>query len=426
MAHLLLARAYDYLGNDSESRQQFRLARLELPHASEREQHLIIASDDFSQEKMEEAAQEYQHILDLYPDDLDALRGLSESAYWSGRIDDAVTAERKALALSPNSVADYTQLMTLLTRVGKFDQALSVLAEARAHGFDTLQTQFVGAVAAWGKGDLETPKSTFSRLIATNDEYWRLVGYLWMGKLLAFQGRMAEAAQSFNSGLALVEQPERSDWVAVYQYMLARTAIVAEDKDRARSETAKLVAAAQYAPAPENLQRAGRLAIETGALKSAQSLRAILQRQDASRNNLFANMQFLTLRGDLDLAYHRSDLAVQDVRRALTFRQGFEPYLVLGQACDQRQDWHCAIDSYKNFLSFRGSILRDDYPADWVIANYYLARAYVSAGQLDEGLKHYDIFLRLFSLADKNLPVVLRAKDDAAKLRTKSATLYVQ
>lgn len=426
MAHLLLAESYDNLGAEKQSREHFRLARAELPHASEREQHLILASDYLSQEDMEQACKEYQHLLDLYPDDIDALRGFSECAYWTDRIDEAIGSQRKALTLSQNSVLDYTKLMTLMVRASQFDQALAVLVQARSHGFDTPQLQFIGAIAAWGNGDVGTAQATFSRLIATRDEYWRLVGYLWTGKLLSFQGRMNEAAHAFSSGLLLVNEPERSDWVPVYQYMLARTLILMGDEQRARVESTKLLTAVQAAPAPENLQRAGSVALQVGMVGSAETVMGMLRQQAVGRNSLFTNMQLFTLQGDLDLAYHRYASAAQNARRALAFRPSFEPYFVLGKACEAMSEWQCAIESYKTFISLKGSILRDDYPADWVIANYYLARAYFEGGRTEEGLKQYGKFQVLFPLADNKLPIISVSKEEVKKLKTPPHVSYVQ
>ena len=66
MAHLLLARTYEQMGDETKSRAQLDLARAGLDRVSERERHLILAVGYSYQLMNEKAADEYQHLLDIF------------------------------------------------------------------------------------------------------------------------------------------------------------------------------------------------------------------------------------------------------------------------------------------------------------------------------------------------------------------------
>jgi serine/threonine protein kinase/tetratricopeptide (TPR) repeat protein len=423
MAHALLARAYDQSGNSKESHEEFQLARAGLDRAGERERHLILAMDYLSQGLDEKSMEEYQHLLDIYPDDVDALRGLSETAFWTGRITDAVNAQRRALQLNPSDPAEYDALMMLLIRTSQFEQALVVYEQARSHHLYGANLRFAAGLAAWGQGDLQTAQHAFELLREETSDYWKVVAQLYLGRLLTYEGRMREASQALRSGRLLVERPEWEDWIAVFQYLIAQTEVIRGRKASARTESHKLWKAAKEDPTPENLQRAGRLAIEVGDLESAEEFNKIMEQRFAAQKDAFTQAHFYNLLGDVNLARRRTVAAIENQERALTFHKDFVAYLSLGKACNEIKNWKCSIEAYKNYLQLKGEVLRDDFPADWVIAHYQLATAFVNSGNLEEGSHYYNSFLQLFSAADPDLPLLADARKKFRSLGEQSTEI---
>ena len=337
MAHLLLGRAYEQLGDEEKSREQLALARSGLDRVGERERHLILAVNYSNQLMKKKAAEEYQHLLDIFPDDVDALKGFAYEAFWAGRSDQAIVAQRRALALSPSDPDCYDTLMTLLIRTNRFGDALGVYDQAKSHNLSSVNLDFLAALAAWGQGDLLRARQTLDSLGADGGSYWKVVSRLFVGKLLAFQGRINEAIAIFRVGLALVEIPGFENWRPTIQYQIARAEIVKADMRSARLEFLRYRKAAEDVPTPINLERGARLALEIGDLQSSKHFQSLARRQVQLHPDSFSQMELHNLTGDVALASGDPDDAIQEQRSALAFRTWYTPLFSLGQACRRRR-----------------------------------------------------------------------------------------
>jgi eukaryotic-like serine/threonine-protein kinase len=423
MAHLLLGRAYEQLGNEKEAGLQLGLARMKLDRVGEREKHLILATSYSHQLMNEKAAEEYQHLLDIFPDDVEALKGFAYEAFWSGHANQAIEAQRRATALSPGDVDCYDTLITLLFRTNRFDEALTVYRQAKSHNLSAPSLTFLAALATWGVGDLAHAREMLEEL-SHEGSSWKIVSTLFEGKLLASQGRIGEAVQVFKTGLALVQTQDLAYWIPNFQYQIARAEIVRGNVAASRIECRKLREAADKFPMPINLQRGGRLSIQVGDIQPARHLEALARRQRAAQPDPFSQMELHALIGDVALALGRPKDAVQEQRSALTFRPWHTPYFSQGEACEALRDWKCAIEAYNRYLDFKGAVFRDDASEDWVIAHYSLARAYVQSGDASAGEATYQKLLDLFSAADADLPILAqtkRALDDLHAIRPDKA-----
>jgi serine/threonine protein kinase/tetratricopeptide (TPR) repeat protein len=304
MAHLLLARAYEKMGDEAKSRVEMDLARNEINRAGEREQHLILALSYSYQLMNEKAAEEYQHLLDIFPDDVDALKGFAYEAFWAGHSDQAIAAQRRATTLSPGDVDSYDTLMTLLIRTNRFDEAIAVYKQAQTHQLTAPNLTFLYALATWGAGDLVNARKLFE-LLGNEGGNWKVVATLFTGKLLAFQGRMTESIMVFRTGLALVQTPALEYWLPNFQYQIARAETLTGNAAATRIESQRLQKAVMKVPMPINLQRGGRLSIAVGDMRSAEHLEALARRQVGPHPDAFSQMELHNLMGDIALASGR-------------------------------------------------------------------------------------------------------------------------
>jgi tetratricopeptide (TPR) repeat protein len=375
---------------------------------------LILAADYSSQLQNERAAQEYEHLLDIFPDDVEALKGFSFDSFWAGHADKAITAQRKALALSPEDMQCYDTLMTLLVRTSQFSEALTVYQQARVHKLDSENLVFAAALAAWGNGDLIAARQKLDSLDNGSSNYWRLVNRLSVGKLLAFQGRIAEAVQVFRTGLLQVRRPGSEGWMPVFQYQIAKAALVSGNVREAKRECEKYGKVAEKVAVPANLQRGARLFLQIGDLQSAKHFEILARREVVSHPDSFSQMLLDTLEGDIALASSHVEEAIRVQEDALSIRKWHTAYIALAQVCEQKRDWKCAIEAYRQYLTFKGEILRDDAPEDWPLAHYSLAKSYYQSGDLASARTYNQKFLDLFLAADSHLPALVRARKEAA------------
>ncbi|HEY6767448.1 MAG TPA: protein kinase [Candidatus Sulfotelmatobacter sp.] len=412
MAHLLLARTYEQLGNDAQSEKEFAKASANLGRASERERHTILAAKYASDQQNEKAAEEYQHLLDIYPDDVDALRHFAIAAYYAGHPERGIDSQKRALALSPNDPGCYDYLMELLVRTNQFSDALGIFEQARSHNVETVSFRFLAALAAWGNEDLNKAQQLLDIPAHESTSYTDLVGKLYLGKLLAYRGHMREAIESFRSGLVLARRPGFEEWTSVFHYQLARVELAQGNINAASSDAGRYAELVKPFGNAGSLERAGSLAVDLMDLKSAKAFAAAIEKQARTHRDSFAEMELHTLEGEIALAQGHRRQAVSEERKAVDFLTSYEPLMALGEACEQERDWNCSIQAYVQYLQQKGAVLRHDIAFDWAVTNYRLARVYVASGDRKDGIEYCQRFLALVSSADSGLPAVVRATRD--------------
>jgi eukaryotic-like serine/threonine-protein kinase len=420
MAHLLLAQAYEQMANEAQSRKEFDQARAHLDRASERERHLILAAAYASNLQNDKAAQEYQHLLDLYPDDVEALRNFAIATYYAGHPERGIAAQRKALALNPDDPGSYDYLMELLVRTNQFSDALAIYQQAQTRNLKTTGFRFLAALAAWGNGDLPKAQELLAVPASEGNDYTDIVSKLYSGKLLAFQGRFREAEDAFRAGLGLSHRLVSEDWARVFQYQLASTKQASGNVNLSKPEIHKYVALVKTATNAGTLERAGNLSLSVGDLNAAEIFLRLCDTQAKVHDDSFSEMELHTLAGEIALAQGHRILALKEERTALDFQESYEPLLALGVACEQNRNWNCAIDAYSRYLGMKGAVLRYDVASDWVVAHFSLAKVYVASGKPDRGVEYYRKFLDFFVTADPDLPIVLEAKQELKLLEATS------
>ena len=255
--------------------------------------------------------------------------------------------------------------MTLLVRTNRFGEALAVYEQARSHHLTAPNLNFLAALATWGQGDLTHARQMLDSLSNDGSSYWKVVSRLFVGKLLAFQGRMGEAIEVLRTGLALVQTPGFENWVPTFQIQIARAEIVRGNISLARLECKRYQKTAEKVPMPINFQRGGRLSLQVGDLQSSKYFEALARRQVALHPDSFSEMELHGLKGDIALASGHASEAAQEQRSALAFRTWYTPYFSLGEACEAMEDWSCAIEAYRQYLDFEGAILRDTREKIW-------------------------------------------------------------
>jgi serine/threonine protein kinase/tetratricopeptide (TPR) repeat protein len=425
MAHHLMARAYDRLGNEEGVREQLTQAKRGLDHVTEREKHLILADDYSARYLDQQAAEEYRLVLVLYPNDVEALQGLAETVFWMDRPEEAIQAERRAILVNPNSTIDYSSLMRYLIRVNRFTEVLQAFQEARARKIESRQLHWPAGIAQWGLGNIEDARREFELLRQGGSRYEENLAQLYLARLLIFEGRLREAEESLRDGLRLDEKQQSTAWIPVRLYLLARLELVRGRLAEARVYTQRLGAASREVPLPENLKRAGALELELGDPASARQFLSLLKNLGSHKGQDYTESQLSNLQGELELASGKVDQAIESQLRAAAFlRLAPEPHASLGKLYGMKGDWHDAVKEYQQYLQFKGMIFHDDFPSGWVLAHLWLARAFANAGDTRQALHYYDEFLRLWAGADSDLPPLRQARAERQKLGSNVPGLY--
>ena len=415
MAHLYLALTYDQLGNDREALAHIELAQKGLNLVTERERYLILATHYRSQRLYEEAAENYRLLTDLYPNDLEAYQGLASASYDAGRVDDAISSEKMALRINPNSARDHVGLMLYLNRLNRFEEALADYESARSRNVKHPRLHWAAGLAYLGKGDTTSARREFQLLREEGGPHDESLAALCLARVLMYEGRLREAAEALRAGLVLDEKLHSEGWVPVRRYLLAEIQRTRGRVVEAQAEARLLADAAQTDGDPWELRRAGILELELGDTRTSQGL---LSRLADLRNTqgAFTQACYENLKGALELASGRIEGAVESQRRASAFFSFFAPYMSLGEAYTAQRDWINAIEAYRRYLERKGEVFTDDSPSDWVLAYLSRARVFAQAGDTQNALSSYDEFLRIWADADPDLPDLRQARAEREKL----------
>jgi eukaryotic-like serine/threonine-protein kinase len=416
MAHLYLGRAYDTLGDDEDAELQVAVARRRLDRVTERERYLILGTGYDHQGVYEKAAEQYRLVTELYPDDVEAYQWLANSSVWAGHVEDAVAAAQRAVQLDPHSAINHSQLILLLVRVNKFSEALAAYESAQKQGVTSPILHWGTGLAYLGEDNVGVARREFEKLRQDGGEYEANLASLYLARVFIYEGHLREGVDALRSGLVLDERLHSEDWMPVRRYLLAKTLWARGDKANALKETRLLEASALKETHPQEMRRAGALAIELGDISAGRKILAQMERLPLLQESHFTQSCYYNLKGVVESAAGQTDSAIESQRRAALFFPTYEPYRALGDEYASRRDWLNAAQAYQRYLGFRGEMLRDDSPSDLVLAHLSLARSLAQAGDSAHSLEQYDEFLRLWGNADPDLQSLREARGERERL----------
>ena len=114
---------------------------------------LSLAEVHIKQRKTSEAAADYQHVLALVPDHIEALRGLGDLALVDGRLDEAAARYGRILEVDPADAGAMTKMGVLRMRAGRGDEAVALFRKAveREPKSGEALLYLAGALAASGR-----------------------------------------------------------------------------------------------------------------------------------------------------------------------------------------------------------------------------------------------------------------------------------
>ena len=411
MAHLSMAQAYNILGNEKESRLHLAQAIKGIDRVSERERYLIRATDYSSRSQEEKALEQYRMLTELYPDDVDGLRGFAEESMFLGHMPDAIQAQKRVLQIDSHSTRDHSVLIRWLARDNKPGEALAAYSSARDHGVNSPILHWGAGLAYLGQDEPDNSQGQFDALAQEGGDYEKALAALYSARVLMYRGRLREAVDALRTSLLLDEKLHYDTWVPVNRYLLVEVLRLRGRLAAARVESRRLI---ETTPQPEfadaELRWAGVVAVRMGDLASARQLLARLARLNQGQDKSLTNSLYYNLKGTLELAERRTDAAIESQQHAIVAYDFYGASDSLASAYAAQGRWPDAATSYKHYLDQKGALMAEDAPSDWVLGHLRVAQSLEQAGNFTEALKYYDEFLRLWANADPDLPALHQAK----------------
>jgi tetratricopeptide (TPR) repeat protein/tRNA A-37 threonylcarbamoyl transferase component Bud32 len=424
MAHLYSAVNYDNLGNVDAAKGEMAKAMDGITRVSERERYLIRALNLQFEGDYANAVEQYHLLTELYPNDLDAWKGLGVSAGYAGIYDQAIEAERHALTLSPDSGLDSQRLVLFLDYAEQPHEAIATFEAAQKRGIDSPQLHWGAGIAYMELGDVDAAQKQFALCGSAGDLYGRDLASLYQAVLLLYEGKLSSAVEQLRSGIVLDIKLGSEAWTPLRRYLLGTALLAQERTAEAQSEVRELAVIAARLNIPVAYAYQGILALRSGRRGLAQAALSALDKLRTARpNSAFASGQYYYILGAIALSQGKAAEALRDEQRAYAFYVIPDILRVQGDAYEALGQWDRAADSYRAYLSQMGETFTYYSPVDWGLVHLDLARTLARSGHSKEAARTYDALLKLWAGADSNLPALREARAERARLGRHTAVL---
>lgn len=412
MAYARTAIAYWNLQDQAHAEEYVKKAHALVNRVSEPERYYIETEyDNIYTGNSDHMIQTYQLWIQNYPRDSVATLNLGVQYLFLGQYDKELEYVKKSLALDRGTVYAWQHLIDANTSLNRFDEAAEAGRQAIAHGFDSA---FIHAMLR-------------NLAIAQNDNASYQAEDAWLeqhsagngGRIkmasIDYSGARGQLRLSKDKAYKLAEAERSSGLTGAAADHLALAAAVQAMAGEA-AEARKMAASAVQSSADQSTSSDAALAYAfAGDFHQAHSLVDPLLKQYPESTFLIhvAAPEVQALE-----AIQRRDgpaaLAALEGSHPYDFGYDTELLYVRGEAYLAASQGEQAAAEFQKIIDHPG--IRPPHPMH-ALARLGLARAYAMTGDKAKALTAYQDFLALWKDADTDVPLLVQAKAEYAKLQ---------
>jgi tetratricopeptide (TPR) repeat protein len=418
-AYLRLGIVYSNLGQPARANAHVTKAFELRDHASEREKlHIASSYYLFVTGEQERAVQTFTLWVQAYPRDWLPRLNIGDAYAKLGQYEKAVEATRESLKLYPENVTAYENLGGYYLALNRFPEARDASNQALARKLDeeVLHTNLYGLAfalddsagmaqqVAWFAGKTDVENDIFAMEAATE----------------AYFGRLNKARGLSRRAAASAEHAQNKESAALWSAEAAVREALFENPGTAR-EWAN--AALSLAPGSPDAESGAALAVAlAGDAVRAQTLADDLNKR-FPLNTVAQSVWLPSIRGQLAIHHKNPSLAAELLQAAVPYElsqgQGLEysciyPVYVRGEAYLAAGKGAEAASEFQKILDHRGLVQNCPTGA---LARLGLARAGILLGDTTKARAAYQDFFTLWKEADPDIPILIAAKTEYAKLK---------
>jgi eukaryotic-like serine/threonine-protein kinase len=417
MAYGGLAVTYIQMSEPDLAAQQAAKAYELRDRVSERERlHLVGQYEMFSTGNLPKAVEAFEQMRELYPRDVHASINLGILYSELGALDKQLQATTEAFKLVPNSVS-YANLETSYIVLDRFDEARALGDEARSKKMDTL---FLRAARYWLAFFQNDQKGMAEQVAWSHGKEGIEDVFLAAdADTLGYYGKYRQADARSKRAAEMAEHSGEKETAAGYLADAGiRSALLGYPEDAKKNATAALESASNR----DSNFLAGLALAFAGDSAKAQAVANSLAK--LSTTDTFIISTYLpVLRAQIALNQNDPHKAIDELVEAEKYDFGSPgsgvigsalmlPY-VRGDAYLRLKQGNEAASEFQKITSHRG--LAGNGP-NAIMAYLGLARAYALQGDNAKARVAYQDLLANWKEADPDLPVLLQAKAEYAKL----------
>jgi len=363
---------------------------------------------------VEQANQVYQLWTQTYPRDSIPFNNLGVSYALIGQWEKALPVARQAHQLAPEESIAFVALSATYLGLGRFDEAKATVGQALAAKLDVPNLHRLLYFMAFVQNDSSAMDRELS-MVASKGPESAAYSMALAAQTEAYFGRMEKARglteRARSAFIALHQNDPAAVWLAERSMTEAE---VGDETGARRDATAAL--GNNSASLRARTDAADALA-RTGDVARAESIAAELAKENPS-NTMVNSFDLPVIRATLEIGRNNPAKAVEilqpvmpfdlaNQRAMLSTYQRGRVYLALRKGSE-------AAAEFQKIVDHPGVALNSITAA---LAKLGLARAYAVEGDAAKARIAYQDFLALWKDADPNVPILLAAKSEYAKLQ---------
>jgi tetratricopeptide (TPR) repeat protein len=364
---------------------------------------------------LEKARQVLQTWVDTYPRDWQPLPPLRTISNVLGQYEKSLAEAREAVRLNPASGLNSAQLAFSYLSLNRLEEARATAEEAQVKKLDSpglrvclyylafLQNDAAGMSqqVAWSAG-----QPGVEDVLLTNE-----------ADTVAYSGRLGRARELSRQAAASAERAEEKEVAASYE----AEAALRESLFGSASEARQRASAALALSAGRDVQYGAAIALAlAGDAARARALADDLG--ERFPEDTIVQFNYLpTLHAQLALSRNDTAKAIEVLQAAGTYELGnvagnfaLYPVYARGEAYLAAHQGKEALAEFQKILDHRGIVINEPIGA---LAHLQIGRAYAMQGDTAKAKAAYQDFLTLWKDADPDIPILIAAKSEYAKLK---------
>jgi tetratricopeptide (TPR) repeat protein len=421
------AMAYDRLGIGYVNVNQPSLAADYLKKAfdlrdrvTEREKsHISALYYDTTTGELEKANQALELWKQAYPRDDVAYGNLGSDYMILGQYEKAATETREGLRLAPNSVVAYENLGLIYLALNRFDEARTTTEEAQGRKLEGIALHLNFYALAFFQGNVAAMKQQADWAIGKpGAEDWMLS---LESDTEAWSGKLGKARELSRQAVESARRSDEKEPAALWQANAAIREALFGNADAARQNAAAAVA---LAPGSHDAEAQTALAYAlAGDTAHAQSFADDLGKR-FPQDTVVQSVWLPTIHAQIETNRKNPARSIELLQAAAPYELGMlsgsatnsclYPVYVRAEAYLSAHQGQLTAAEFQKILDHRGLLWNC---ATGALAHLGLGRAFVLQGDAAKAKTAYQDFLALWKDADPDIPILIAAKSEYAKLK---------
>ncbi len=380
---------------------------------TERERLHITAHYYDAARELEKASQAYEVWRQVYPRDYVPYINLGSIYMILGQYEKAAAETREALRLEPNNAIAYGNLGQIYLALNRFDEARTTTEDALGRKFDDISLHLNLYAQAFFQGNEAAMKQQADWAIGKpGAEDWMLS---LESDTEAWSGRLGKARELSRQAVQSARRSDEKEPAALWQTNAAIREALFGNADAARQNASAAVA---LAPGSRDAEAQSALAYAlAGDAAHAQSLGDDLGKR-FPKDTVVQSVWLPTIHAQIETGRKNPARSIELLQAAAPYElgtlSGLYPVYVRGEAYLAAHQGNEAAAEFQKIHDHRGVVFNEPIG---VLSHLGLARAYVLQGDTAKAKAAYQEFLTLWKDADPDIPILIAAKAEYAKLK---------